>query len=162
MPPTHLERRDGAAIHRASASGFEPYQSGAAHFALCCHTHTAMRSRRPKQKAMCRQTLHCLVTMIAMSVTAPALAQEATTPTGRGELLLTTNCARCHAVGPTGTSPHMAAPPFRTLSRKYKIEGLAEALAEGLSTGHPDMPEFVFAPEDVGAIIDYLQSIQQR
>src|SRR6516162_9418374 len=108
---------------------------------------------------MCRQVLYCLVTMITMSVTAPVLAQEATTPAGRGELLLTRNCARCHAVGRTGTSPHPEAPPFRTLSRKYKIEGLAEALAEGLSTGHPDMPEFVFAAEDVGAIIDYLQSI---
>ena len=92
---------------------------------------------------MCRQVLYCLVTMITMS--APVLAQEATTPAGRGELLLTRNCARCHAVGPTGASSHPAAPPFRTLSRKYKIEGLAEALAEGLSTGHPDMPEFVFA-----------------
>jgi len=141
--------------------GFEPYQSGAAHFALCCNIHAAIRSRRRKQEAMCKKTLHCLVTMIAMSVT-PALAQEAITPTGRGESLLTTNCARCHAVGRAGTSPHPAAPPFRTLSRKYKIEGLAEALAEGLSTGHPDMPEFVFAPEDVGAIIDYLQSIQQQ
>ena len=110
---------------------------------------------------MCRQVLYCLVTMITMSVVAPVLAQEAT-PAGRGELLLTRNCARCHAVGPTGASPHPAAPPFRTLSRKYKIESLAEALAEGLSTGHPDMPEFVFAPEDVGAIIDYLQSIQQQ
>jgi mono/diheme cytochrome c family protein len=110
---------------------------------------------------MCRQVLYCLVTMITMSGVAPVLAQEAT-PAGRGELLLTRNCARCHAVGPTGASPHPAAPPFRTLSRKYKIEGLAEALAEGLSTGHPDMPEFVFAPEDVGAIIDYLQSIQQQ
>jgi cytochrome c len=83
-------------------------------------------------------------------------------PAGRGEFLLVTNCARCHAVGRSGTSPHPAAPHFRTLSRRYKIEGLAEALAEGLSTGHPDMPEFVFAPEDVGAIIKYLQSIQQQ
>ena len=91
---------------------------------------------------MCRQVL---VTMITMSVVAPVLAQEATTPAGRGELLLTRNCARCHAVGPAEASSHSAAPPFRTLSRKYKIEGLAEALAEGLSTGHPDMPEFVFA-----------------
>jgi cytochrome c len=111
---------------------------------------------------MYRQILHCLVTMIAMGVTAPVLAQETTTPAKRGELLLMTNCARCHAVGRAGDSPHPAAPPFRTLSRKYKIEGLSEALAEGLSTGHPDMPEFVFAPEDVGAIIDYLQSIQQQ
>ena len=108
------------------------------------------------------QLPRCLVAMITMSVAAPVLAQEATTPAGRGELLVATNCARCHAVGRTGASPHPAAPPFRTLSRKYKIEGLSEALAEGLSTGHPDMPEFVFAPEDVGAIIDYLQSIQQQ
>jgi len=111
---------------------------------------------------MCRQAFYYLVVMITMSVTAPVSAQEATTPPGRGELLVTRNCARCHAVGRTGVSPHPAAPPFRTLSRKYKIEGLAEALAEGLSTGHPDMPEFVFATEDVGAIIDYLQSIQQQ
>ncbi len=110
---------------------------------------------------MCRHVVYCLVALVTMSVAAPGLAQEAATPAGRGELLLTTNCARCHAVGRTGESPHPAAPPFRTLSRKYKIEGLSEALAEGLSTGHPDMPEFVFAPEDVGGIIDYLQSIQQ-
>jgi mono/diheme cytochrome c family protein len=108
------------------------------------------------------QILHCLVTMIAMSVTAPVLAQETTTPAKHGELLLTTNCARCHAVGRAGASPHPEAPPFRTLSRKYKIDGLAEALAEGLSTGHPDMPEFVFAAEDVGPIIEYLKSIQQQ
>jgi len=111
---------------------------------------------------MCRQAFYCLVAMITMSVAAPVLAQEATTPARRGELLLTTNCARCHAIGRTGASPHVAAPPFRTLSRKYKIERLAEALAEGLSTGHPDMPEFIFAPKDVGTIIDYLKSIQQQ
>jgi len=111
---------------------------------------------------MCRQAFYYLVAMIPVSVTGPVLAQETTTPARRGEFLLATNCARCHAVGRAGTSPHPAAPPFRTLSRRYKIEGLAEALAEGLSTGHPDMPEFVFAPEDVGAIIQYLQSIQQQ
>jgi mono/diheme cytochrome c family protein len=111
---------------------------------------------------MRRQVLYCLVAVVTMSVTLPVLAEERTTPPARGESLLTTNCARCHAVGRTGDSPHPAAPPFRTLSRKYKIESLSEALAEGLSTGHPDMPEFVFAPEDVGAIIDYLQSIQQQ
>jgi mono/diheme cytochrome c family protein len=76
--------------------------------------------------------------------------------------LLDANCSRCHATGRTGASPHGAAPPFRTLSRKYPVERLAEALAEGLFVGHPDMPEFVFEPEDVGAIIDYLNAIQER
>jgi cytochrome c len=103
-----------------------------------------------------------LLGLLTIGITRPGLGEEANTPARRGESLLTTNCARCHAVGRSGVSPHPDAPPFRTLSRKFKIEGLAEALAEGLSTGHPDMPEFVFEPDEVGAIIDYLQSIQQR
>ena len=73
---------------------------------------------------------------------------------------------RCRLTSPSSTSSTttkaVCQAPFRTLSRKYKIEGLSEALAEGLSNGHPHMPEFVFAPEEVGAIIDYLQSIQQQ
>jgi cytochrome c len=55
-----------------------------------------------------------------------------------------------------------AAPPFRTLARKYPIDELAESLAEGLSVGHPDMPEFVFEPDDITAILAYLNSIQEQ
>jgi hypothetical protein len=46
--------------------------------------------------------------------------------------------------------------------RKYPIEGLAEALAEGIFVGHPDMPEFVFEADEVGAILAYLASIQEH
>jgi hypothetical protein len=46
------------------------------------------------------------------------------------------------------------------LGQRYSIDSLAEALAEGLSTGHPDMPEFIFEISEVGAILAYLQSIQ--
>jgi cytochrome c len=49
---------------------------------------------------------------------------------------------------------------FRTLSGKYPVEDLTESLAEGIVSGHPDMPIFVFSPHDVEAIIQYLQSIQ--
>ena len=96
---------------------------------------------------------------VAMS---SASAQQGTQSLKRGEALLTKNCARCHATGTTGLSPHPGAPPFRTLARKYPIDGLQEALAEGLSVGHPDMPEFVFEPEEIGAILTYLKSIQER
>lgn len=89
-------------------------------------------------------------------------AQNAAALHQRGEMLLTTNCAPCHAVGTTGDSPRADAPAFRTLSKKYPIETLAESLAEGLFTGHPDMPEFVFEAPDVGAILAYLESIQER
>ena len=92
----------------------------------------------------------------------PALAQNRTAPERQGEALLAKNCSRCHAISRTGTSPHPEAPPFRTLSRKYPIEGLAEALAEGISVGHPDMPEFIFEADEVGAILAYLRSIQDR
>jgi cytochrome c len=80
----------------------------------------------------------------------------------RGETLLSRHCGMCHAVGRSGSSPHRQAPPFRTLSQHYPIESLSEALGEGLFTGHPNMPEFVFPPRDVGAILRYLESIQQR
>jgi cytochrome c len=91
-----------------------------------------------------------------------AAAQDAAADRRRGETLLTANCSPCHAVGKSGDSPRADAPAFRTLSQKYPIETLAESLAEGLFTGHPDMPEFTFEAPDVGAILAYLESIQER
>jgi len=80
----------------------------------------------------------------------------------RGEELLQRDCSRCHAVGRTGESPHKGAPAFRNLSKRYPIQSLEEALAEGIVSGHPDMPEFSFDAADVGAIIAYLKSIQRH
>lgn len=78
-----------------------------------------------------------------------------------GKRLVETNCARCHAIGPTGTSTHPDAPPFRSLHLRYPIEDLQEALAEGISTGHPDMPEFVASPDQIEAIIAYIGSLDR-
>jgi cytochrome c len=91
----------------------------------------------------------------------PALAAEKDL-TAKGKVLVEKNCSRCHAIGREGNSPHPEAPPFRTLSSRYPIEDLAESLAEGIVSGHPDMPIFVFGPTDVQAIIDYLNSIQDQ
>jgi mono/diheme cytochrome c family protein len=79
-----------------------------------------------------------------------------------GEALLTRDCSRCHAVGAAGNSPRADAPAFRTLSSRYPIESLEEALGEGIVSGHPDMPEMKYDADEVGAIIDYLNSIQRR
>ena len=79
-----------------------------------------------------------------------------------GQRFVEKNCARCHAIGRTGQSTHPEAPPFRTLSQRYPISALDEALVEGLSTGHPDMPEFIFSPAEADAIIGYLESIQDK
>jgi mono/diheme cytochrome c family protein len=80
----------------------------------------------------------------------------------RGRALLQQNCGRCHAVSTNDASAHHLAPPLRTLGQRYAIDSLEEALAEGLVSGHPDMPEFTFEPDDVGVIIAYLKSIQVK
>jgi len=97
--------------------------------------------------------------LLSIAATIPAIAAP---DLKRGEELLTKNCASCHAVGRSGASPHKDAPAFRTLGQRYPIESLEEALAEGIVSGHPDMPEFSFDADDVGAIIAYLKSIQTR
>jgi|SRR6516164_1496176 mono/diheme cytochrome c family protein len=103
-----------------------------------------------------------LAALAAMAAVATLPAQDNAALEKQGESLLSANCSRCHATGRTGASTHPEAPPFRTLSERYPIDGLAEALAEGLSVGHPDMPEFVFEPDQVAAILAYLKSIQQH
>jgi len=79
-----------------------------------------------------------------------------------GRSLVTRNCGLCHAVGRADVSPRAGAPAFRDLSQRYPIEALGESLAEGILTGHPEMPEFRFAPHEVAAILHYLESIQAR
>jgi mono/diheme cytochrome c family protein len=80
----------------------------------------------------------------------------------RGEELVTKNCGQCHAVGRTGNSPRPDAPAFRVLGQRYPLDSLEESLGEGIMSGHPDMPEMSFESDDVGAIIDYLKSIQAK
>ncbi|TGW04964.1 cytochrome c, partial [Mesorhizobium sp. M2D.F.Ca.ET.145.01.1.1] len=36
-----------------------------------------------------------------------------------------------------------------------------EALAEGISTGHPDMPEWIASPDQIDAIIAYINTLQK-
>lgn len=79
-----------------------------------------------------------------------------------GETLLARHCGSCHAVGRSGDNPQKDAPAFRTLGSRYPVESLEEALGEGMMSGHPEMPEFNFDADQVGAIIAYLKSIQKR
>ena len=64
------------------------------------------------------------------------------------------------AVGKTGASPHDEAPPFRDLHLRYDVADLTEGLVEGLVSGHPDMPEFEFTPEQADAVVAYLKSLE--
>jgi mono/diheme cytochrome c family protein len=79
----------------------------------------------------------------------------------RGLDLVTTNCARCHSVTKAGQSPLAQAPEFRVLHLRYPVEDLAESLAEGISTGHPVMPEFQLEPDQIGDVLVYLRTLER-
>ena len=94
-----------------------------------------------------------LLTMAGLMATPAAGAEDE----ALGRTLVSTYCAACHAIERVGASPHVDAPPFRELHLRYDIEALSEALVEGIVTGHPDMPEFAFDPQEAEAIIAYLE-----
>lgn len=99
-----------------------------------------------------------LVGLGVLAAASAASAQSDLRP--RGAILVQRYCANCHAVRRTGQSPNPAAPPFRDLNQRYHIDDLGEALAEGILTGHPAMPEFKFPPKDIRAVLAYIKSIQ--
>jgi mono/diheme cytochrome c family protein len=107
------------------------------------------------------------IAFIASAATActSAPAQESSAvrsalPELPGQTIATNLCSGCHAVGRTGDSPHPDALPFRKISMRYPVRDLEEALGEGIFVGHPDMPPFVFAPEDIDALLTYIEAIQ--
>lgn len=89
-------------------------------------------------------------------------AKTASDPATRGFNLLRANCARCHAIDATSLSPEPKAPPFRDVVTKYEPAALEEALAEGIVTGHEQMPEFTFEPDEVAAIVAYLDTLKSE
>jgi len=77
-----------------------------------------------------------------------------------GRKLAEENCSPCHAVGQEGESPMPPAPAFRKISERYPVDTLWEALAEGIVTGHPEMPEFRWPLADIDDILAYISSLQ--
>jgi mono/diheme cytochrome c family protein len=77
-----------------------------------------------------------------------------------GRALAERMCSQCHAVGKSGRSPHVGAPPFRALDRRVDLDTFMDRLREGLMVDHPDMPTFRFSREDARAFLLYLRSIQ--
>jgi cytochrome c len=92
-----------------------------------------------------------------MLVDLSAIGQTA--PSERGQAIAQKLCARCHAIARDDLSPMGLAPPFRDLSQRYPIEMLAEALAEGIMTGDPAMPNFAFEPRDIDTLLTYIDTL---
>lgn len=79
----------------------------------------------------------------------------------RGLAIAAENCSACHAIGLDDESPTRANEntAFRQLHERYPIAMLEEAAKTGLISGHDEMPEFQFEPEDAEALLAYIDSL---
>ncbi len=97
-------------------------------------------------------------TFLALLATTHTLA--ASPAEQRGMAYAHSHCARCHAIDRVSKSPLDIAPPFRTLHLRYPIETLGEALAEGIYTGHAEMPAFELTPDQIHDLLSYLKTLE--
>ena len=101
-----------------------------------------------------------LLVAVACYAMLPGTATALSPSEQRGQFFAKTNCARCHSIDKATQSPLRIAPPFRILHTRYPIESIAEALAEGISTGHPSMPEFQLEPDQINDLISFMKTLQ--
>ncbi len=104
---------------------------------------------------------------IWLTAVALAAATAPVTPSGpapsavKGQAFAERHCARCHAIGLTGSSPYPIAPAFRDIAKRYPPEDLEEALGEGIMVGHPEMPKFKLEEPRILDLVEYFKSLRQ-
>ncbi len=91
-------------------------------------------------------------------------AQTLRGASARGKKIAEMNCQKCHAIDRVSASANPKSPPFRTLSQRYPLDQLEEALNEGIMVGHdgPEMPFFRLRPPQIADLLAYLRTIQSR
>ena len=100
----------------------------------------------------------------AASCQSAPVADDAPAPNAalieQGRQYAVIHCAACHAIGTHDASRRREAMAFRSLSRYYPVDELADSLADGIMTGDSDMPEWRLTPDEIAALLAYMQSIQ--
>jgi cytochrome c len=101
------------------------------------------------------------LTLGVLVAAASVRAEDPDPAVARGHAFAEQNCGSCHAIGSSGESPNPKAPPFRILHERYPVENLGEALAEGIRTGHKEMPQFdALDTEQIDDLIAYLKTLE--
>jgi cytochrome c len=111
-----------------------------------------------------RLTMRRCLAIVLLWVVWPAWTADAVELSPRAQRGFTfsrTNCSSCHSIDKVSPSPMKSAPAFRTLHTRYPVETLEEALAEGILTGHPNMPEFRLDPAQIGDLIAFLRTLEE-
>ena len=77
-----------------------------------------------------------------------------------GRAIAERECAGCHALDQSTTSPRPGAPPMREMLGRYNADALANDLIAGIRVGHQDMPEFDLDVRTADALLAYLRSLR--
>ena len=110
-------------------------------------------SSRPAQHLFWTGVFLCMWFAVANAQMSPSVQ--------RGTTFAQAHCATCHSIDKVTPSPLSLAPPFRVLHTRYKVDTLAEALAEGIMAGHSaNMPEFRLDPGQIGDFLDFLKTLE--
>ena len=127
----------------------------------CANVRQATPARRfTKARATMRHVLNILAATLVMTTAAMSAALAASPAEMRGRAFARANCAKCHSIDRVSPSPLKIAPPFRTLHKKYPVDTLAEAFAEGIDTGHPTMPMFTLEPDQINDLLAFLKTLE--
>jgi len=88
------------------------------------------------------------------------VAQEVGNP-NQGLRLAHTLCAECHLVDKLpGQSPNLIAPSFEHIAKTPGMN--SAALTAALRTSHESMPNIIIKGSDLGDVIAYILSLNQR
>lgn len=113
-----------------------------------------------QEREACFPILTFVLLLIAFVSFATSASAASAPSVRRGKAFAVANCSQCHSIDLHTRSRLKSAPPFRTLHKRYPVETLGDALSEGLSIGHPRMPEFRLGPAEVPDFIAFLKSLE--
>ena len=136
----------------------EMYKARSAHRDKCCQgSNSHLHSKHIRGVA----NLTVLSSTLFLALTTIISSPSAAASIAAGKAFAQANCSHCHSIDKFTPSTFAIAPPFRTLHERYPVESLEEALAEGIVTGHPNMPEFRLDPGQVSDFIIFLKSLEK-
>ncbi len=126
--------------------------------------------RRPAHPARVRIPLTAgLVVALALAgaasaQTPPAASPPAATPdaarVAAGRQLAESKCAACHAITDAGASGLPDAPTFRAIAAAHGDDALSTLIKEGITVGHPSMPNWVFSPGEAMSLVAYFRTLR--
>ncbi len=123
--------------------------------------HTPRPGDHPLAPKLGQRFLSALLLSLTL-VCAPIGHAQDRSAVDAGRTLADRLCASCHAIGKTGPSKLAKAPPFRVIANRYSVWTLQEALAEGIVTGHAQMPEFVLNPDEINDLLSFMDTFTAK